>query len=118
MALPSSPQAYPDCFDFCEKIIDDPIGARKPFRTNGEAKLFRLRCYRFRTLTQQQNRQIYPPDDKRHGTSAYDEIVFRVMAGEDGWHWVYGKRTSTTVALDDVEPLSEIEEPNGNEAIS
>lgn len=115
MALPSSPQSFPDCYDFCEKCIDDPIGARKPFKTEGDAKLFRLRCYRFRTLTQRQNRSIYPPDDLRHGTSAYDELTLTIAQGEDGWWWVYGKKLS--VGLDDVEPLTQPEEEeNGNEA--
>lgn len=119
MALPTSPQSFPDCFDFCEKCVDDAIGARKPFKTEGEAKLFRLRCYRFRELTRQQNRSIYPPDDIRHGTSAYDELVLTISASEDGWWWVYGKRL--TVGLDDVESLSQVEdkseeENDGNEA--
>lgn len=110
MALPSSPQAYPDCYDFLEKCIDDIVGARKPFRDRGLAMEFRQRCYYFRTLTQRQNRSIYPPDDKRHGTSDYDEIRMTIETSEDGWFWVYGKKMS--ININDVESLSEIENDN------
>lgn len=115
MALPRSVNSYPDCFDFCEKCSEDSVGARKPFRHREEAFHFRNRCNRFRQLTREQNKEIYPPDDKRHGTSDYDELVFTIEPGADGWWWCYGKKLS--VGLDDVESLSEIEdEENGNKA--
>jgi hypothetical protein len=114
MALPSSPNAYPDCFAFLEACVDDPIGARKPFQRRDEALHFRFRCNQFRVLTRRQNCELYPPDDKRHGTSDYDEVVMTIESSEDGWFWVYGKKMSASV--DDIEPLSEIEVENGNEA--
>jgi|SRR5579859_261996 len=116
MALPNSPQSYPDCYDFLEKAIDDTLGARKPFKTEEECRLFRLRCYRFRELTRQQNKTIYPLEDKRYGTSDYDELVLQIHGGADDWHWVYARRL--TVGLDDVEPLSSVGEDHGDKTAS
>lgn len=107
MPLPTSLNAYPDCYEFCEKCVDDPIGARRPFRTEGEAADFRNRCNRYRALTRQQNRQIYPPDDARHGTSDYDEVRFTIRMASDGWYFLYGRKVDPATA--EIELLSEVE---------
>lgn len=107
MSMSKVPTAYPDCYAFAEECVDDPIGARRPFRTEGEAIQFRKRCNYFRELDRKQNRLIYPEDDKRHGTSDYDPIAFTVREGADGWWWVYGRRLSD--GKEDIERLSDVE---------
>ena len=119
MSQPTSPNAYPDCFDFFEKCMDDPVGARKPFKNRSDAFDFRSRAHYYRSLVRKQNERLYPPDDKRHGTSDYDEFRMTLEpATEEGWWWVYGRKLSRTV--DDVEGLS-LTEPteddvDGNQA--
>ena len=108
MTLSVSPNAYPDCFAFFEKCIDDPIGARKPFPSRSDAFDFRNRANYYRILVRRQNEKLYPPDDKRHGTSDYDEVRMSLKpAVEEGWWWVYGKKM--TMMADDIEGLSEVE---------
>lgn len=105
--MPKVPTAYPDCYAFMEECADDPIGARRAFKTEGEAIQFRKRCNFFRELTRKQNSMIYPPDDQRHGTSDYDSIALTVRVGEDSWWWVYGRRLSE--GKEDIERLSDVE---------
>lgn len=113
MTLSTSPNAYPDCFTFCEKCLDDSVGARRAFKTESEAVRFRVRCNYFRKLSRRQNAELYEPDDKRHGTSDYDVISFTVREGPDGWWWVYGRKLSENE--EDIESLSEVEPANDDE---
>lgn len=107
MSMPKVPTAYPDCAAFAEQCVDDSIGARRPFKTEGEAVQFRKRMNFFRELERKQNARIYSPDDKRHGTSDYDLIQFTIKESEDGWWWVYGRRLKE--GTEDIERLSDIE---------
>lgn len=107
MSLPTVPTAFPDCYAFCEECVDDPIGARRPFKTEGQAIQFRKRCHHFRELARKQNKQIYPPDDARHGTSDYDPIAFTILEDTEGEWWVYGRKLSE--GKKDIERLSDIE---------
>lgn len=121
MSQPTSPNAYPDCFDFFEKCMDDPLGGRKPFKNRSEAFAFRTRAHYFRSLVRKQNAQLYSPDDKRHGTSDYDEIRMTLEpAVEEGWWWVYGRKLSRTIddveGLSATEPVEDEEEANGDQA--
>lgn len=107
MSMSTVPTAYPDCYAFAEECVDDAIGARRAFKTEGEAIQFRKRCNYFRELARKENKRIYPIDDKRHGTSDYDAIAFTVREGTDGWWWVYGRKLSE--GKEDIERLSDVE---------
>lgn len=116
MPMSNVPTAYPDCFAFCEKCVDDDVGARKAFKEEGGAMQFRNRCNYFRILTRRENARIYPEEDKRHGTSDYDAIAFTIRQGADGWWWVYGRKLA--LGEEDIESLSQVEAAAVNETPS
>jgi len=118
MTLPSSLQAYQDCYDFFDRIMDDPQGGRVYRGSYEDAFNWRQRAHYFRTLDRKQSTLMYGPDDKRYGRSPFD--VFRLTLKQDtegGW-WVYATRAK--INEEDIQLLSELddgmEEPNGQAA--
>src|SRR6266851_3073585 len=69
MALSSSIQAYPDCHEFFEAVVDDPQGGRIWKGTFQAAHEFRHRCHQFRRLHRKNNEKIYKPGELMFGCS-------------------------------------------------
>ncbi len=108
MALPSSLQSYSDCLDFFEAVINDPKGGRIYVGDWSRAHHFRMRCNQARKLDREQSARIYPPEDIRHGTSAYDPLCFQIKVDTEGGYWVYATRMKLDPSQ--IELLSEVED--------
>lgn len=108
MALSTSILAYKDCEEFLERAIDDPKGARVPFRTEGEATYWRMRANQFRQLHREQNRLTFDLGHQMHGHSPYDELTLSIKHSQDGYVWVYAQKLKLDPGI--IENLSEIED--------
>jgi hypothetical protein len=108
MGLSNSILAYQDCAKFMERAVDDPKGARVPFRTEQEAEYWRMRCYQYRKLDRAQNKIVFNPGDKMFGLSVFDELSLTIKHSEDGWAWVYAQKITINPGV--IESLSEVPE--------
>lgn len=108
MSLPSSLQSYQDCYDFFDKISDDPKGGRV-FRGTYEAAFnWRQRAHYFRRLDREENTRLYQPGDPMYGKSAFDPFRLTIRKDSEGFYWVYAERVA--IADADIELLSEIDD--------
>jgi hypothetical protein len=107
MTMPTSLRAYSDCEALYEQAQADPKGCRAQFATEASAIHMRTRMHQFRKLDRDYNATLHPPDDPRHGTSAYDDYECRIFKDEDGvlW-WLYVEPRSARVLV--VEGLSDV----------
>jgi len=108
MSLSNSLQAYGDCLDFFEKVIDDPKGGRVFIGTYANAHHFRMRCNQARKLHRYQNLMVHEPGTPMHGCSEYDPLCFQIKVDTEGNHWVYA--TKMQIDASRIELLSEIED--------
>ena len=72
-----------------------------------------MRCHQARALDRKQSKRLYEPTDVRYGTSAYDELSFKLRPPAEGdpGHWVYAVKMILNEA--EVELLSQVEaDPN------
>lgn len=104
MALSNSTLAYTDCREFLEKALDADHGSRIPFRDEGGAKYFQMRCNQYRTLDRADSKLIYEPGHNLHGKSAYDVLTLTVKLSTDGYAWVYAQQRTLPEGL--VEPIA------------
>jgi hypothetical protein len=77
MSLPKSLRAYEDA----KVILDEALehgGVRVNCKNLGQAVNLRARIHRFRVLDRDFYAQAFPPDDPRHGISAYDNLLVRL----------------------------------------
>ena len=108
MPTSSSPLAYPDCESFLSVALEDEIGARLPFLTEGHARQFMVRCNTFRSMCRGDNKKIKQRDDPMYGRSEYDPLQITVLPTEDASEWfVYARRYKINES--EIESLSEIE---------
>jgi hypothetical protein len=115
MSLPTSLQSYPDCYDFFDKIADDPRGGRVCLGAEGDANYFRMRCNQFRQLAREESRKVYEEGNPKHGTTEYDRFRLQVKEDTNGKWWVYAIRMQLN--SEEIELLSEVEGyVDGNEA--
>lgn len=108
MPLPNSLQSYGDCLDFFEKVVDDPKGGRVWIGSLADARQFRLRCNKARTLHREENKKTHAENMPLYGASEYDALQLRLREDYDGEWWVYAERTSLDPSA--VELLSEMDE--------
>ncbi len=107
MALSSSIQAYPDCHEFFEAVVDDPQGGRIWKGTFQAAHEFRHRCHQFRRLHRKNNERIYKPGELMFGCSEYDTLKLQLKEDSAGDWWVYAVQMRN--APRSIELLSEVE---------
>ncbi len=107
MALSSSIQAYPDCAEFFEAVVDDPQGGRIWKGTYEAAHTFRHRCHQFRRLHRKNNEKIYERGHLMHGCSEYDTLVLQIREDIAKEFWVYAVQVRN--APRSIELLSEVE---------
>ncbi len=108
MSLSNSLQAYGDCLDFFERVIDDAKGGRVFIGTFADAHYFRMRCNQARKLHRQQNLLVHAPGTPLHGCSEYDPLCFQIKVDTTGGHWVYATRMK--IDASQIELLSEIDD--------
>ncbi len=108
MALSSSLQAYTDCLDFFDRVIDDPKGGRVFIGSYADAHHFRMRCNYARKMHRDTNARVYPPENKMHGCSEYDPLCLQIKQDTEGGHWVYAVRMQLDASQ--IELLSEIDD--------
>lgn len=104
MALSNSTMAYLDCKEFLERALDESNGARIPFRDEGSAKYFQMRCNQYRTLDRTDSKLIYEPGHNLHGKSAYDTLTLTIKPSPDGYAWVYAQQRTIPEGL--IEPIA------------
>lgn len=104
MALSNSTMAYQDCREFLEKALDADHGSRIPFRDEGAAKYFQMRCNQFRTLDRVDSKLIYEIGHNLHGKSVYDVLTLTIKLSPDGFAWVYAQQRTLPEGL--VEPIA------------
>lgn len=109
MPTSKSRLAYPDCESFLNAALEDEVGARLPFLTEGQAMQFRVRLNTYRTIVREDNADVYPSKDHPlHGRSEYDPLSFTVSGPDSaGEYWVYARRNDAREG--EIERLSEIE---------
>lgn len=107
MALSSSIQAYPDCHEFFEAVVEDPQGGRIWKGTFQAAHEFRHRCHQFRRLHRKQNEKIYERGHLMHGCSEFDTLKLQIKEDSNSEFWVYAVHVRN--APRSIELLSEVE---------
>ncbi len=108
MTLSSSRLAFLDCYDALDRALEDDRGARIKVETQDHGIFFRMRLNVARRIDRTHNRDIYPEDNPLHGTSLYDQLIFRAPREIDGQWWVYIEHNKLMPGQ--VEVLSEVEE--------
>jgi len=107
VSLPTSRQAYQDCFDLFDKAIEDPKGIRFKVADYDEAFRMRQRLHYARSLDRKANETMYEPGMKMHGCSIYDPIAVRIKELKSG---TYLYVEPIDLDHDKVETLSDLEE--------
>lgn len=110
MGTSSSRLSYPDCEQFFNKALEDPIGVRLYFQTEGHARQFYVRCNSYRTICREDNQKIHSQDRNHplYGRSEYDPIQLTVIPTEDRSEWfVYARIYALNESA--IESLSELE---------
>lgn len=108
MGTSSSRLSYPDCEQFFNKALEDPIGVRLYFQTEGHARQFYVRCNTFRTICRKDNTKIYERGSQDYGVSVYDPVQLTVIPTEDRSEWfVYARIYALNESA--IESLSELE---------
>jgi hypothetical protein len=110
MAISNSRFSYGDCYDLMDKALADPKGIRIKFTSWGDALHFRLRLHTARRIDRKDNLEVFPSDHAMHGKSAYDPLIMRIKATQDGTTWLRLEKvdarqfTIESLADDEVEP--------------
>lgn len=110
MPTSSSRLSYPDCEQFFDKALEDEVGARLCFQTEGHARQFLVRANTFRKICRQDNKQIHrlDPENPMYGRCEYDPITLTIVPTEDKSEWfVYGRRNVIGDGM--LESLAEVE---------
>lgn len=108
MPTSTSRLSYPDCEAFFNRALEDEIGVRLYFQTQGHARQFYVRCNTFRSICRDDNRKMYDRDHPMYSRSEYDPIQLTVVPTEDQAEWfVYARRYRINEA--EIESLGDIE---------
>jgi len=106
MSLSNSPLAYADCYDFMDRAINDPIGARVAISTENAAVHMRMRCHQARNINRTENSKTYPNSNHPlNGKSPYDVLVLKIKE-ENERVYLYAERYD--MEIDGIEMLSEV----------
>lgn len=111
MTTSTSRLAFTDCEDIFQKAMEDSVGIRVMFETEGKARHFIGRMHRFRELDRQDNAANYEKGSPMHGKSTYDQCVVRLPRketfanGDVGW-WVHIEKMTIENMI--IESLSEL----------
>ena len=89
MSATASRNAYEDCFELLDKALDSANGVRNGHRERGSAMQMFTRLHRARQIDRDQNSEVYPEGDPKHGVSEYDTLVIRSPKEEKGKWWIY-----------------------------
>lgn len=81
MGISKSPLAYGDVRATFDAAIESSRGLKLTFEKYGDAIRWRYRAGKYRAMTCQQNKEVYPPDHPMHGRSPYDEFEFKLVTG-------------------------------------
>lgn len=104
MSLPNTPLAYAAEFEYFDKALADPLGARVHAGTRDQALNLRFRLNAARRIDREKLKESLKRGDPAWGTSPFDAIVCRLKQDtEDEW-WVYLERND--VGVRHVESLS------------
>lgn len=100
MSIPTSVAAYRDCYDAMDKALKGAGGIRIEMVSIDQATYYRMRMHQARSLDRKKNREIY--DDPAHpmyNASAYDELVLRIRADDEGRVWLYMQKQMVVPGL-------------------
>jgi len=104
MTTSSSRLAFADCFDFMDRALEDPKGARASFGDRGSAMHFRVRLHTARRYDREANKEVYSPGDPMYGISEYDKLTASIREDGDIWYIYLEHRAQLTT----VESLSDL----------
>jgi len=106
VTLPTSIQAYSDCYDVFERAKADPVGIRVWVgEREKDAVYLRSRMHYYRSLLRDQNAILFPKGHPMHGCCEYDVFVLRPVQDTEGDWWLYIE--ANIISADRIESLSE-----------
>lgn len=103
MPTSSAPAAYSDCYELLDRALASPSGIRIGFTEPGQANNLRLRLNTARKLDRNRSRELFPDDDPRHGTSAYDSLMNKIREHDEKYYvYIEPRRVTGAISIEEL----------------